>query len=222
GMGRQDEFWPMDAYLKSVHQENRPGTIIEDTSGDGEPIDSYGFQVLDECSRCHGDAQTGPVSDRVPSLFGQPPDYLERALREYRAGLRESGYMEPAAFGLTDDAISQLATLYSQYRAPTTGAQFDPEQVARGAAIALNGMPKDDVPACTSCHGNGNPQFPNLAGQSQTYLQGQLELWRNGARDRTPYGQIMAVVGRNMSQSQIEDVSAYFASLEQPASGGDP
>ncbi|WP_338610324.1 c-type cytochrome [Pelagibacterium nitratireducens] len=220
GTGRQDEVWPMVAYLKSVHEENPPGTVVDNTSGDGEPIDSYGFHVLDECSRCHGDAQTGPVSDRVPSLSGQPSDYLERALREYRVGLRESGYMEPAAFALTDQDISQFATLYSQYPPQSGETAFDPEQVARGAEIAMNGLPEDDVPACTSCHGNGNSQFPNLAGQSQTYIEGQLELWRNGGRDTTPYGQIMAVIGRNMSPRQIEDVSAFFASLEQAAPGG--
>lgn len=215
--GRQDEVWPMVAYLRSVQAESQPGEVIEDESPDGAPIDAYGFHVLDECARCHGDADTPPVSNLVPDLAGQSQTYLQRALIEYRKGTRASGYMIPAAGSLSDQRIAELAAYYAQIAPRSNPAPADPEAAARGAEIAANGVPEDDVPACLSCHGNGNPQFPKLAGQSQRYLENQLEVWQQGGRDDTEYGRIMAVVAERMTLEQIQDVTAFFAGLDPTA-----
>ena len=214
---RSDEVWPLVAYLVDLNHRRDEATPIPDRSPDGQPTGAFGFQILPQCSRCHGDAENPPVSILVPELAGQPVQYLERALREYRDGTRPSGYMLPAAYALTDDEIAGLAAYYAGLPPRPSPAPSDTEAIARGGVIAAQGVPEDDVPACTSCHGNGNPQFPELAGQSARYLQSQLELWRNGGRAQTDHGEIMSTVGQRMSPEQIRDVSAFFASLPPQA-----
>lgn len=210
---RQDEVWPMVAYLLSL-AEDRPSDVIADQSPDGQAIDTYGFHILDQCARCHGDAETPPISELIPELASQSQVYLERALIEYRQGTRASGYMIPAAASLSDERIEDLAAYYAQIAPRSNPDPADPEATARGAAIAAGGVPEDQVPACLSCHGNGNPQFPDLAGQSRRYIESQLEVWKNGGRDDTGYGRIMAVVAERMNAQQISDVSAFFAGLD--------
>lgn len=218
---RQDEVWPVVAYLLDLHRRSETPTPIPDSSSDGVAVDDFGFHTLPECSRCHGDADNRPASALVPDLAGQPAPYIERALREYRAGTRPSGYMMPAAYSLSDTEIAELAAYYAEIAPREAEFEEDTAQTARGGEIALVGVPPNHVPACTSCHGNGNSQFPRLAGQSARYLVGQLELWQRGGRDLTGHGEIMSVIAERLTPEQISDVSAYFASLAPPESGED-
>ena len=67
---------------------------------------------------------------------------------------------------------------------------------------------------CAGCHGtagiSANPLWPNLAGQKMPYLVKQLKAFREGHR-RDP---MMSVMARFLSDSDIEDLAAYYASLE--------
>lgn len=86
---------------------------------------------------------------------------------------------------------------------------------------------KTKASACIGCHGaNGiglSDEFPNLAGQKAAYLARQLKAFRSGER-RNPTMQAMA---KNLSDTDIEQLSAWFASLspkpgmtaEKPAAG---
>lgn len=64
---------------------------------------------------------------------------------------------------------------------------------------------------CAACHGaNGvspSPEFPNLAGQYNDYLQTALTHYKNGKR-KNP---IMQAQAANLSAKDILDLSAYFA-----------
>src|SRR4051812_21948417 len=65
---------------------------------------------------------------------------------------------------------------------------------------------------CQACHGpNGisvSPAFPNLAGQNPDYLQTALRHYKEGKR-KNP---IMQGQAANLSERDIEDLAAYFAS----------
>lgn len=68
--------------------------------------------------------------------------------------------------------------------------------------------------ACAACHGpDGNagidPQYPRLAGQYRDYLAKALHEYKSGDR-KNP---IMAGFAGTLSDADIEDVAAYFASL---------
>lgn len=103
-------------------------------------------------------------------------------------------------------------------------------QAARGkpdapAAKLLNGDPvagrhKSDDERCQECHGHdGNAndiedgvgnigKFPRLAGQLPEYLQKQLHDFRRGTRQNDT----MLVMARSVSDADMADIAAYFAS----------
>lgn len=68
---------------------------------------------------------------------------------------------------------------------------------------------------CGACHGaDGNapahfPLYPNLAGQKEGYLIKQLKAFRGGER-KDP---VMAPMAMALSDTDIENLAAYFASL---------
>jgi cytochrome c553 len=90
--------------------------------------------------------------------------------------------------------------------------------VGAGSAIA-KGDPeagKAKAVTCQACHGtDGNaaidPQYPRLAGQYHDYLARALHEYKTGER-KNP---IMAGFVVTLSDQDIEDVSAYFASLPE-------
>jgi len=73
---------------------------------------------------------------------------------------------------------------------------------------------KSKSATCAACHGqNGissNPEWPNLAGQQEKYLINQLKAFKNGDRK----SQLMAPQATNLSDEDIENISAYFNSLK--------
>jgi len=65
---------------------------------------------------------------------------------------------------------------------------------------------------CASCHGvNGismSPLWPNLAGQKEQYLIKQIKAFRDGTR-KDP---MMAPMVAALSDTDIENLAAYYAS----------
>ena len=66
---------------------------------------------------------------------------------------------------------------------------------------------------CKACHGeagiSASPEFPNLAGQHQDYLATAIAHYRNGKRKNA----IMQGQVANLTQRDIQDLTAYYASL---------
>ncbi len=68
------------------------------------------------CIGCHsipGYQSSFPQVYRVPKIGGQTPQYIEAALKAYRAGSRNHPSMTGIAKGLSDQDISALAAYYS-------------------------------------------------------------------------------------------------------------
>lgn len=90
-----------------------------------------------------------------------------------------------------------------------------------GSAHALQGdaeAGQGKVAVCAACHGNdGNsimPNWPNLAGQGERYLLKQLVEIKEGVR---VVPEMTAIVA-NMSEQDLADAAAYYAS-QTPALG---
>ena len=66
---------------------------------------------------------------------------------------------------------------------------------------------------CVVCHGEYGvgvlPNAPNLAGQPEIYLAEQLKAYRSGARSN----EIMSVIAKPLTDAEIADLSAWFASI---------
>lgn len=66
---------------------------------------------------------------------------------------------------------------------------------------------------CSVCHGkmglSKDPEMPNLAGQSALYLEKSMKDFRSGARqDRR-----MTLMAQNLSDTDIKDLAAWYASF---------
>ena len=91
----------------------------------------------------------------------------------------------------------------------------------------LSGAPAADIDAgraevarvCAACHGalgaSVGDAIPNLAGQKSKYIEIQLRALRDGTRKHP----IMGAIAKQLSDTDIADVAAYFASLPGAASG---
>lgn len=75
---------------------------------------------------------------------------------------------------------------------------------------------------CVACHGVGgvsaNPAWPKLAGQGEKYLVDQLKLFKEKVRVNT----LMNPQAENLSDQDIEDLAAYYASQAASAGSADP
>ena len=67
------------------------------------------------CVACHGNDGVG-ILPEYPNLAGQHADYIEQALKSYRAGQRKNPVMGGMAAALTDQDIKELAAYYSSQR----------------------------------------------------------------------------------------------------------
>ena len=85
------------------------------------------------------------------------------------------------------------------------------------ALVKLLDDPDEQVyqQVCTACHGaNGIsvlPDYPNLAGQKAGYLEQALKAYRDGQRQH----QIMAPMAQGLTDQEITDVAAFYASQQQ-------
>jgi cytochrome c553 len=85
-----------------------------------------------------------------------------------------------------------------------------------GTAIAADpvvGRAKANA-ACAVCHGPTGmsmmPNAPHLAGQPAIYLVEQLKNYRSGKRAH----EVMAVIAKPLTDAEIEDLAAWYASLQ--------
>lgn len=79
---------------------------------------------------------------------------------------------------------------------------------------------------CSACHGmTGNavsPNFPNLAGQTATYLVAQLNGYKNHSRQDTAGFEYMWGPTRSLTDEQIAGLAHYYANqqpVRQPIEG---
>jgi len=68
-------------------------------------------KVTEVCQACHGMDGNSPVAEN-PKLAGQHPDYLAKALRDYKSGARKNPVMGAMASTLTTKDIADLAAYF--------------------------------------------------------------------------------------------------------------
>lgn len=89
-----------------------------------------------------------------------------------------------------------------------------PEIPARGDPAAG----EEKITTCAACHGRDGiamqPSYANLAGQNYGYLLEQMRAFKSGAR------QANLMMGQldNLSEQDLKDVAAYYASQPAPVS----
>ncbi len=74
---------------------------------------SKGKEKAALCASCHGPDGNTPIMPEYPKLAGQPRDYLEKALRDYKSGKRKNPIMNPLAQNLSKEDIKDLAAYFA-------------------------------------------------------------------------------------------------------------
>jgi len=92
--------------------------------------------------------------------------------------------------------------------------------VAAAASFSTSVMAQDPAAggrkaiACQACHGMDGisrlPDAPHLAGQPATYLERALRAYRDGERRN----EVMSIAVRPLSDQDIRDLAAYYASIQ--------
>lgn len=179
-----------------------------------------------DCEACHGVGGENRI-EGFPNLANQNAKYLIKQLREMRnsakvrygekappkpdiAALlrarRSNEIMDPFVVHLSNQDIEDLAVYYAAQpcHAMITGAPLPP--------------PRFEV-RCRVCHGDygiaENRNLPNIAGQDVVYLTRQLLDLKAAAEDgdKKRRARIMEGQVRHLSESDIRDISLYYARL---------
>ena len=92
---------------------------------------------------------------------------------------------------------------------------------ALAAEIARRGDEHEDIASCASCHEGGetdglSPEradTPRIAGQDGYWIVNWLEMYRDGPVPETPRAHLMQAAAERLSDDNIADLAAYYASL---------
>ena len=161
------------------------------------------------CTTCHGlSAQGFRGFYAMPRLAGQQLQYLENQLRAFLERRRVNPVMANVAHGITPDMIPALASRMSTLNPPPVGGA-PAGDVALGREIFAHGLPDQNVPACSACHGpdaKGQRDIPRLAGQLYWYMVGTLSIWNSerGQGGRQDISWIMRPTVANLTTNQVE------------------
>lgn len=157
-----------------------------------------GRKIANMCRTCHGiDGYAAiPIA---PHIGGEPTEYLEAQLMAYKTGQREHEMMSVVTASLTAQQISDVAAWYGAHRAQ---------------ASLPEGVVAEDAPqACVSCHGaDGISELldaPNLAGETNIYIDTQLKAFKRGNRQH----EVMSEVAAELSDAEIREIADWYAAV---------
>src|ERR671925_1792660 len=105
------------------------------------------------CFACHG-PEGNSSNPAVPSIAGQPGQFITTTLFFYRQGDRKNEQMSPVAQGLSNEDMNDLAAYFSAQKAAPPRHKASPENTKVGPELSRKFN-------CTQCHG------PRLMGQQQ-------------------------------------------------------
>lgn len=159
------------------------------------------------CFACHG-PEGRSATPEVPSIAGQPREFVVKQLHLFRDRTRNDGQMAPVTAALTDADIDALAAYFAQV------APGSPEHPADPAVTAAASPLLEDR-HCAACHGEGlagQTQAPRLAGQQRAYLAWQLRAYRD--HERPDPDATMADAVKALSNKDIRTLADYISRLE--------
>jgi cytochrome c553 len=159
------------------------------------------------CVACHG-AEGNSTNPVVPSLAGQPKQFITTQLVMFREGNRKDPQMSPLAANLSNADINDFGTYFSAQKLVPPVQTAAPDKVAAGRR--LTGQFN-----CVQCHGpalTGLQHIPRLAGQQREYLRTQLRGFK--ASTRFDMDGNMTSAAQPLSDADIEMLVDYLAGMK--------
>lgn len=165
------------------------------------------------CEVCHGAAQGHPQKGKLPI----PVDSVKLCTLCHEAMPGRPRAQPQIVLAEHNSQVSsgQQCTVCHNPHAPKLGGV-----VAKLAGDVAEGR-KKHAAACASCHGDKgispNDTWPNLAGQRGAYLVRILAAYKSGDQKDV----MMSPVAQTLSDPDIQNLAAYYASLACEGAPGD-
>ncbi|RZN31673.1 c-type cytochrome [Bradyrhizobium sp. Leo121] len=166
-----------------------------------------GKEKAEMCVSCHGENGVSQT-ENIPSLAGQPDQFIQWQLVFFRAGTRKNELMQPIVEQLNNDDIRNLGAYFSSLPPPKGPKDDDPDLSEKGKQAAAGRR-------CASCHTDsyaGNKAVARIAGQREDYLVKALHDYKSSARSGGGMA-AMAEVAYPLSDEEITALAHYLAHL---------
>ena len=159
------------------------------------------------CAGCHG--ETGiSQTENIPSLAGQPDQFIQWQLVYFRARARKNEQMKPIAEQIDNNDIRNLGAYFSSLTPPQAPPDDNPALSMKGAQAAKGRR-------CASCHTDtfaGTKAVARIAGQREEYLLKALHDYKSGRRIGGGVA-AMADVAYPLSEEEITALAHFLAHL---------
>ena len=167
-----------------------------------------GKEKAEMCAGCHGEHGISQT-ENIPSLAGQPDQFLQWQLVFFRGGARKNEQMQPIAEQIGNEDVRALGAYFASLTpSKTTAPDDNPDLSKKGAQAAVGRR-------CASCHTDtfaGTKAVARLAGQREEYLVKSLHDYKSGVRSGGA-GAAMTDVAYPLSNEEIEALAHYLAHL---------
>jgi cytochrome c553 len=160
------------------------------------------------CIGCHGEGGISQM-ENIPSLAGQPDQFIQWQLVFFRAGTRKNEQMQPIVEQINNDDIRNLGAYFASLTPPRATKPDDNPDLSRKGAQAAAGR------RCASCHTDsyaGTKAVARIAGQREEYLLKALHDYKSGVRAGGGMA-AMADVAYPLSEEEIVALAHYLAHL---------
>lgn len=160
----------------------------------GDP--AAGKALAGQCRTCHGLDGFARIPI-APHIGGEPAPYISAQLTAFREGTRQNEMMSVVAGPLTDAQIADLAAWYSSHTA-TASLAVDPADAPR---VCVAGHGADGIGVA--------PDVPNLAGETNIYIDTQLKAFRSGKR----VDEVMTAIASDLTDDQIRAAADWYSAV---------
>ena len=160
------------------------------------------------CTGCHGEGGISQT-ENIPSLAGQPDQFIQWQLVFFHGGSRKNEQMQPIAEQISNEDIRALGAYFASLTPPKASAADDNLDLSKKGAQAAAGR------RCASCHTDtyaGTKAVARLAGQREEYLVKALHDYKSGVRSGGA-GAAMTDVAYPLSDEEITALAHYLAHL---------
>jgi cytochrome c553 len=160
------------------------------------------------CAGCHGENGISQT-ENIPSLAGQPDQFIQWQLVFFRSGARKNELMQPVVEQINNEDIRNLGAYFASLTPPKASQPDDNPDLSQKGAQAAAGR------RCASCHTDtfaGTKAVARIAGQREEYLLKALHDYKSGIRSGGG-GAAMADVAYPLSDEEITALAHYLAHL---------
>lgn len=158
------------------------------------------------CIGCHGPGGNSAIPT-VPSLSGQPKQFIVSALFQFREGKRVNAQMSPFAAGLSNADLNDLAAYFSAQAIVVAPASASSSNVAAGMKLAV----QNNCVACHTANLMGQQHIPRIAGLHKDYLREQLLSFK--ASKRGEMDGVMTSASQALTVQDIDVLADYISEL---------